>query len=1207
MKKILKRTSAMLAAVMTVTSMGLTALADNYTDSEVYYNDFSSGEVNSTAVIDPGANAYLVDFSASNIASRYFENNAPTAEISDGKLKIKSNGGYYASSGQNGRTRSVTYIKFDKDFDVSANTSKKLIISYDVTLNDFDFYDEKNTYMGNIQRYLFDAGLFEYKDSKTAAEGVFAGGSSGGNAANIGMAFQIPYTNTETNKAEKAGLLIATGNSTPMQSGVGVGHGGSGIFNKPLGNVFHVEYEVTPATETAEPRITKITMSDSEDSTAYNTPTDNTAFNITGKTKISGIRLDTWRGATYDIDNIKAYYEGTLAAPTAVYNNVDLNGATVSGTSFNAQINFTQPITEEDAAAITVNGASVSAQLSEDKKIVTAEISGLKYNSSYVLNVPETALNKAAQFAFETEKSAMYVQDFSDGAVTTVINRNNTWAQTVDLDSDNIVNMRRGTNSTAASIENGKLKIVSNEYDASNEEMSRTFVKFNKDYDISANATDKLIVGYDLSIDDVYLPEEGANVPISMIGGGLFQYVDENTAATGVFTNMGGIIGNASNFGMAIQAPSSQSGTKAERAGLFLRTGNKAFATQPEGVYKDLEFAGIFNKPLGHKFHVEYEITPATDSAEPRVTKVTISDDTDSVYYVADNPVYNGSYKWFDITGKTAISGIRFDAWQSASYSVDNISVGYDWAYNAPEVTYGDNIQLDKSMTVGTDDKTFTYTVNKNCEITDLSEITLKDENGNDIAVNAVNNNGTVTINVTGDLAADTAYTLTLPNTATGAISTIDKFEYNFRTKWETKNFAKPELFKDKTGLNVVFLGGSITADLNGYRNDVEDMIKTQYPDSVFTNAGVGGTGSDYGWTRLKKDVISNGPDLVFVEFTVNDANNKQTTRYMESIVRNLNKLDNPPAIVFVCMTKLDFEATKASTSEHTALAKAYGIPVVNVGAYMQSMYNSDNQFKTDWDNKVYLADGVHPSEDCSRIYGGYICNLISGNPDKYITLPKTNDSVTPLSDYIDYVYDYSAISENSDSVTFKVYGDDFRLQYYQNTKGVEFNVAIDGNDMGNINAKSSSDGNTNYSLMYTKEYSGLGDSWHTVTVSALEEGDVLIDTIKGVFKCESEELFEISKPIFNSQTITAGTELTASTSYTANAENKFTIIIALYNANGNLTGIKSSPVTTNTSCITTDANVSITPKDGDVSAKAFVWDSMSGMKSVTDMNKLGE
>ena len=1111
----------------------------------------------------------------------------------------------------------MTYIKFDKDFDISTNTDKKLIVSYDVALNDFDFYDENNAAMSNVTRYLFDAGLFEYRGTSLPANGVFWGGSSSGNNANIGMAFQIPYTNTETNKAEKAGLLIATGNSTPMQSGVGVGHGGSGIFNKPLGNVFHVEYEVTPATETTNPRISKISISDSEHSTVYNTPADNAYFEIAAKdnynaeleakTKISGIRLDTWRGGSIDIDNIKAYYEGTLTVPTAVYNDADLNGATVSGTSFNAQINFTQPITEEETAAITVNGASVSAQLSEDKKIVTAEISGLKYNSSYVLNVPETALNKAAQFAFETEKSAMYVQDFSEGAVTTVNNRSNAYACIADLDDNDIVTVQRGAAATTANISGGKLNLASSEYDASGEKFSRTFVKFNKDYDISANTTDKLIVGYDLSIDEVYLPAEGTDLSISMICGGLFQYIDKNTASTGVFTNMGGISGNASNFGMAIQAPSSQSGTKAERAGLFLRTGNKAFATQPEGVYKDLEFAGIFNKPLGHKFHVEYEITPATDSAEPRVTKVTISDDTDSVYYVADNPVYNGSYKWFDITGKTAISGIRFDAWQSASYSVDNISVGYDWAYNASEVTYGDNIQLDKSMTVGTDDKTFTYTVNKNCEITDLSEITLKDENGNDIAVNAVNNNGTVTINVTGDLAADTAYTLTLPNTATGAISTIDKFEYNFRTKWETKNFAKPELFKDKTGLNVVFLGGSITADLNGYRNDVEDMIKTQYPDSVFTNAGVGGTGSDYGWTRLKKDVISNGPDLVFVEFTVNDANNKQTTRYMESIVRNLNKLDNPPAIVFVCMTKLDFEATKASTSEHTALAKAYGIPVVNVGAYMQSMYNSDNQFKTDWDNKVYLADGVHPSEDCSRIYGGYICNLISGNPDKYITLPKTNDSVTPLSDYIDYVYDYSAISENSDSVTFKVYGDDFRLQYYQNTKGVEFNVAIDGNDMGNINAKSSSDGNTNYSLMYTKEYSGLGDSWHTVTVSALEEGDVLIDTIKGVFKCESEELFEISKPIFNSQTITAGTELTASTSYTANAENKFTIIIALYNANGNLTGIKSSPVTTNTSCITTDANVSITPKDGDVSAKAFVWDSMSGMKSVTDMNKLGE
>ena len=38
-----------------------------------------------------------------------------------------------------------------------------------------------------------------------------------------------------------------------------------------------------------------------------------------------------------------------------------------------------------------------------------------------------------------------------------------------------------------------------------------------------------------------------------------------------------------------------------------------------------------------------------------------------------------------------------------------------------------------------------------------------------------------------------------------------------------------------------------------------------------FYNAGIGGTGSDFGITRLYDDVVSRDPDIVFVEFSVND------------------------------------------------------------------------------------------------------------------------------------------------------------------------------------------------------------------------------------------------------------------------------------------------------------------------------------------------
>ncbi len=61
-------------------------------------------------------------------------------------------------------------------------------------------------------------------------------------------------------------------------------------------------------------------------------------------------------------------------------------------------------------------------------------------------------------------------------------------------------------------------------------------------------------------------------------------------------------------------------------------------------------------------------------------------------------------------------------------------------------------------------------------------------------------------------------------------------------------------------------------------------------PKAAFTeiNAAIGGTGSDLGVYRLKQDVLDHKPDLMFVEFAVNDGATEpeQIYRSMEGIVR---------------------------------------------------------------------------------------------------------------------------------------------------------------------------------------------------------------------------------------------------------------------------------------------------------------------------------
>src|ERR1700722_14407690 len=73
--------------------------------------------------------------------------------------------------------------------------------------------------------------------------------------------------------------------------------------------------------------------------------------------------------------------------------------------------------------------------------------------------------------------------------------------------------------------------------------------------------------------------------------------------------------------------------------------------------------------------------------------------------------------------------------------------------------------------------------------------------------------------------------------------------------------------------VRICYLGGSITAQ-EGWRPLTLKWFQQQYPgDSISQiNAAIGGTGSDLGVLRLRHDALDKKPDLLFVEFAVNDA-----------------------------------------------------------------------------------------------------------------------------------------------------------------------------------------------------------------------------------------------------------------------------------------------------------------------------------------------
>jgi hypothetical protein len=150
--------------------------------------------------------------------------------------------------------------------------------------------------------------------------------------------------------------------------------------------------------------------------------------------------------------------------------------------------------------------------------------------------------------------------------------------------------------------------------------------------------------------------------------------------------------------------------------------------------------------------------------------------------------------------------------------------------------------------------------------------------------------------------------------------------------------------------VTVAYFGGSITA-ANGWRPQTTAWLKSRYPKAEFVevNAAIGGTGSDLGVYRLGRDVLGHRPDLVFVEFAVNDggASPEQIYRCMEGIVRQIRKADPATEICFVytmhegMLKDLAAGRLPRSASAMEFIADHYGIPSIHLAQEPAKLINA--------------------------------------------------------------------------------------------------------------------------------------------------------------------------------------------------------------------------------------------------------------------------
>lgn len=190
---------------------------------------------------------------------------------------------------------------------------------------------------------------------------------------------------------------------------------------------------------------------------------------------------------------------------------------------------------------------------------------------------------------------------------------------------------------------------------------------------------------------------------------------------------------------------------------------------------------------------------------------------------------------------------------------------------------------------------------------------------------------------------------------------------------------------KSGTTARIAYLGGSITAQ-DGWRPKTLTWLRQHFPDARVSeiNAAIGGTGSDLGVFRLQHDVLEHQPDLLFIEFAVNDggASPQQIYRCMEGIVRQTWRHDSATDICFVytlageMLETLQREQFPRSASVMEQVAEQYGIPSIHMGLEVARLEKAGKLiFKGDkpkteaekvalGDKILFSPDAVHPYPD---------------------------------------------------------------------------------------------------------------------------------------------------------------------------------------------------------------------------------------------------
>ena len=189
---------------------------------------------------------------------------------------------------------------------------------------------------------------------------------------------------------------------------------------------------------------------------------------------------------------------------------------------------------------------------------------------------------------------------------------------------------------------------------------------------------------------------------------------------------------------------------------------------------------------------------------------------------------------------------------------------------------------------------------------------------------------------------------------------------------------AKMEQARSGEKTTIAYIGGSITEGVGASSGDCYARLSYEFfretygtGDNVeYVNAGLSGTPSNLGVLRLERDVLSSKPDIVFVEFAVNDSQDDIAKESYESLVRTVLEQENAPAVVLIFNV---IESGYTAQAHMKEIGEHYDLPMVSAADALTPEFEEG---RMTW--KEYSCDQSHPNTEGHKLLCEFIANLLT-------------------------------------------------------------------------------------------------------------------------------------------------------------------------------------------------------------------------------------